>query len=92
MYTPPFEEFEVERIRVPEAEQYQAEPSRGPSILLVFKGKGVLKQTGGGQLSDTEIKVGDIFFIPHGTNISLEASSGDGELELYGANVNGKVF
>ncbi|KAH7427479.1 hypothetical protein KP509_10G045900 [Ceratopteris richardii] len=95
-YSPPFEEFEVDASIVPDGHSLSLLPSPGPSVLLVFKGKGNMNQVFGNTKFCTEIKRGDIFFIPAGIRLDIVCNTrGDEEMDflhLYKAGVNSNVF
>ena len=103
VYTPPFDEFEVERSVIPIGDSYSLPSLTGPSILLVYKGEGAVTQEYGGSKTLSGLKVGDIFFVPAGAKVEVSATIdvGDGGkgtqvvrgevLELYRARVNNRV-
>eukprot|EP00271_Cylindrocystis_brebissonii_P014548 TRINITY_DN35911_c0_g1_i1.p1 TRINITY_DN35911_c0_g1~~TRINITY_DN35911_c0_g1_i1.p1 ORF type:complete len:482 (-),score=87.42 TRINITY_DN35911_c0_g1_i1:1259-2704(-) len=96
VYTPPFDEFEVERILVPLGETYSSFKLAGPSILLVFKGQGLATYSSAADADvkqSTALKVGEIFFVPAEMVVHLSAvveTEGPQRevLELYRARVN----
>lgn len=99
VYTPPFDEFEVERIVVPMGQTYFPPVIGGPSILLSFKGHGAITQSYGGKEAFSGLKVGDVLFIPAFAKLELsavvDAAAGDVSspfLELYRARVNNRVL
>lgn len=98
VYTPPFDEFEVERIVVPLGETYSPPVLGGPSILLSYKGNGAISQVYKEKDSFSGLKVGDIFFIPSTAKLEVSAVvevGGDLSapyLELYRARVNNRVL
>ncbi|KAL3696062.1 hypothetical protein R1sor_010138 [Riccia sorocarpa] len=102
-YSPPFDEFEVERLDVPEGNSIEFSAVPGPSIFLVFDGTGSITFVEG---NSSPVKRGDIFFLPAGNQFTLLAKSGlngnkqasanDGKggnsLILFRAGVNSRVF
>ncbi|XBH55753.1 mannose-6-phosphate isomerase 1 [Aegilops tauschii subsp. strangulata] len=88
-YTPPFDEFEVDRYLLPQGESVTMLPVPGPSIFLVMTGEGEIQADG---MPDEGVaKEGDVFFVPARTEVKLHAS-GPGCLQLYRAGVNSRFF
>ncbi|KAL4308912.1 hypothetical protein GQ457_01G037140 [Hibiscus cannabinus] len=81
-YLPPFEEFEVDRCILPKGASAVFPAIPGPSIFLVFLGKGTLRS---GPWEDV-VKEGDVLFAPSNTEIII--ASPTSELQLYRAGVN----
>ncbi|KAG0596051.1 hypothetical protein M758_UG220000 [Ceratodon purpureus] len=97
-YTPPFDEFEVDRIEIPVGASTVFE-NWGPSIFLCCEGIGAIAQ------SDTQtvtcIKKGDIFFVAASQKIEIAAtvevneeliSLNQPSLQLYRAGVNSCLY
>ncbi|CAI5491581.1 unnamed protein product, partial [Closterium sp. Naga37s-1] len=89
LYTPPFEEFEVEKITVPLGQTAALPEISGPSILLVFRGSGAISVAPANGLTKVHgcaaavaaapsyvqgVHVGDIFFVPAGSNKLLASA------------------
>ncbi|XP_062198344.1 mannose-6-phosphate isomerase 1-like [Phragmites australis] len=84
-YTPPTDEFEVDRYLLPPGESVAMSPVPGPSIFLVMTGEGEVKA--GSMPDEAKAKEGDIFFVPAYTEVKL-CTSGPGCMQLYRAGVN----
>uniref|UniRef100_M8CV90 Mannose-6-phosphate isomerase n=1 Tax=Aegilops tauschii TaxID=37682 RepID=M8CV90_AEGTA len=66
-YTPPFDEFEVDRYLLPQGESVTMLPVPGPSIFLVMTGEGEIQADG---MPDEGVaKEGDVFFVPARTEM-----------------------
>ena len=95
-YTPPFDEFEVDKVLVPLGQTAPLPALPGPSILLVFRGSGAASvDSKPGSVQG--VGVGDIFFVPAGVGVKLGAvveESGESEplLEVYRARVNQRAL
>nr|BAJ88474.1 predicted protein [Hordeum vulgare subsp. vulgare] len=88
-YTPPFDEFEVDRYLLPQGESVTMLAVPGPSIFLIMTGEGEIQADG---MPDEGVaKEGDVFFVPARTEVKLHAS-GPGCLQLYRAGVNSRFF
>jgi mannose-6-phosphate isomerase len=88
-YTPPFDEFEVDRYLLPQGELVTMLPVPGPSIFLVMTGEGEIHADA--MPGEGKAKEGDVFFVPPRTEVKLHAS-GPGRLQLYRAGVNSRFF
>ncbi|KAH7682627.1 Mannose-6-phosphate isomerase type I protein [Dioscorea alata] len=88
-YTPPFDEFEVDRISLPPAESLEFPAIPGPSIFIVVAGQGSMQMssTTAGEM----IMEGNAFFVPAKNEIKFSAGVSGG-LQLYRAGVNSKFF
>ncbi|KAG4168913.1 hypothetical protein ERO13_A12G053500v2 [Gossypium hirsutum] len=84
-YLPPFEEFEVDCCILPKGASTVFPAIPGPSIFLVFLGKGTFRI---GSREDI-VTEGDVLFAPSNTEITITTSS---ELQLYRAGVNSRFF
>jgi len=82
-YSPPFDEFELEVISCSKNETAELTVSQGPSILLVKNGKGTLND-------DVAIEKGSVVFA--NANEKMTLISDDGEVSIYRAQVNTRVF
>eukprot|EP00250_Pteridium_aquilinum_P009244 c18537_g1_i1 orf=194-1561(-) len=95
-YAPPFEEFEVDASIVPNGHSLLLPPIPGPSVLLFLEGEGSMRQAFGMNKCMTEVKRGDIFFIPAGIKVDIvSGSEGNSKLDtlrLYRAGVNSAMF
>ncbi|KAK1325710.1 Mannose-6-phosphate isomerase 2 [Acorus calamus] len=96
-YTPPFDEFEVDRCVLPEGESVVFPAVPGPSLFIVVTGEGHLKTNN--SVGEDKITEGHVFFVPAETEIGVTAASGadsandaPGALQLYRAGVNSKFF
>eukprot|EP00475_Leptophrys_vorax_P000179 TRINITY_DN10104_c0_g1_i1.p1 TRINITY_DN10104_c0_g1~~TRINITY_DN10104_c0_g1_i1.p1 ORF type:complete len:476 (-),score=11.24 TRINITY_DN10104_c0_g1_i1:1194-2621(-) len=89
LYTPPFDEFEVERVAVPVGHTAALPELSGPSLLLVFRGRGAISvapANGQDKLHGSAaavaaapsfvqgVTVGDIFFVPAGSHKLLASA------------------
>ena len=83
-YSPPFDEFELEVISCSKNETAELTVSQGPSILLVKNGKGTLN-------GDVVIEKGSVVFANANEKMTL-TNSDDGEVSIYRAQVNTRVF
>jgi len=83
-YSPPFDEFELEVISCSKNETAELTVSQGPSILLVKNGKGTLND-------DVMIEKGSVVFANANEKMTL-TNSDDGEVSIYRAQVNTRVF
>ncbi|KAL2654275.1 hypothetical protein R1flu_022403 [Riccia fluitans] len=72
-YSPPFDEFEVDSLDLPEGKSLEFSAVSGPSIFLVFNGTGSIRSVEGKSFA---VKRGDIFFQPAGNQFTLLAKSG----------------
>lgn len=88
-YTPPFDEFEVDRYLLPRGKSVTTQAVPGPSIFLVMTGEGEIEADG--MADGGKANVGDVFFVPARTEVKLQAS-GPGCLQLYRAGVNSRFF
>ncbi|PWZ11021.1 Mannose-6-phosphate isomerase 1 [Zea mays] len=89
-YTPPFNEFEVDRCLVPPGGSLVVVPPvPGPSIFLVMTGAGEIQldSASDGEKADE----GDVFFVPAYTEVKISAC-GPESLQLYRAGVNSRFF
>lgn len=88
-YTPPFNEFEVDRCLVTPGGLVVISPVPGPSIFLVLTGEGEIQLD---SMPDGEkAKEGDVFFVPAYTEVKISAS-GPESVQLYRAGVNSRFF
>ncbi|QCE12941.1 mannose-6-phosphate isomerase 1-like [Vigna unguiculata] len=85
-YTPPFEEFEIDRCILPQGERVVFPAVPGPSIFLVTVGEGNMNT---GSPKGHVVTQGDVLFAAANTEISVTSAS---ELHLYRTGVNSKVF
>lgn len=87
-YTPPFDEFEVDRCIVPKGESAVFPASLGPSIFVVMEGDGTMRASF--PLPDDFIREGDVMFVAANTEISVTTKSE--VLHVYRAAVNNNFF
>ncbi|XP_062183308.1 mannose-6-phosphate isomerase 2-like [Phragmites australis] len=88
-YTPPTDEFEVDRYLLPPGKSITMSPVPGPSIFLVMTGEGEIQA--GSMPDEVKAKEGGIFFVPANTEVNLQAS-GPRCMQLYRAGVNSRFF
>ncbi|KAL6875791.1 hypothetical protein ACP4OV_013304 [Aristida adscensionis] len=88
-YTPPTDEFEIDRYLLPPRVSVTMSPVPGPSIFLVMSGKGEIQA--GSMPDEAMAKEGNVFFVPAYTKVKLYAS-GPGCMQLYRAGVNSRFF
>jgi mannose-6-phosphate isomerase len=69
---PPVSDFNMLVTVLKSRERETIEALKGPAIMVVTRGQGVLKAEG----KETKIKEGYVFFIGYGTEIGLVAESG----------------
>lgn len=69
---PPMSEFDMLVTVLKSGEKEAIEALKGPAILIVTGGKGVLKAEG----KETEVKEGYVFFVGYNTEIELVSESG----------------
>lgn len=95
VYSPPFDEFEVYKVSLPASADTIVPANKGPTMLLVMRGRGnvvatsVLKDSA--LERETRIGKGDIFFIPSNTALDVSAGSSQ-DVELWIAACNSKIF
>ncbi|KAE9595174.1 hypothetical protein Lal_00009326 [Lupinus albus] len=87
-YTPPFEEFEIDRCILPEGETLVFPAIPGPSIFLVTVGEGTMNTTEASK--GQGVTEGDVLFAAANTEISVTSSAS--KLHLYRAGVNSTFF
>lgn len=86
-YTPPFEEFEIDRCVLPQGERVVFPAVPGPSIFLITVGEGMMN-TGSSPIGHA-VTEGDVLFAAANTEVSITSAF---ELHLYRTGVNSKVF
>ena len=95
LYSPPFDEFEVYKISLPESADTIVPANKGPTLMLVMSGRGNVFATSALKDSaleqETRISKGDIFFIPSGTALNVAAGPSH-NVELWIAACNSKLF
>ncbi|KAL4179085.1 hypothetical protein AMTRI_Chr13g118320 [Amborella trichopoda] len=84
-YSPPFDEFEVDRCIIPLGAQVVLPASLGPAILIVLSGKGLVELDA---VTEDLVK-GDVFFVSCESELRLTAHD---ELHMYRAEVNHRFF
>lgn len=82
LYDPPVPEFSVSRVVAEKGATVKHDALRGPSILIVTKGKGHLHWEGPGNESGETLSEGKVLFIGANTPVTFLAG---GNLELYRA-------
>lgn len=101
VFRPPFDEFEIQLIEAPAGETVAPSANPGPMLLLVQRGGGTARASGGAadgaELLQRELDLhrGRVLFVPAGTALELTASgagSEGGGLTIWAAAVNAKVF
>ncbi|KAJ3694423.1 hypothetical protein LUZ60_009903 [Juncus effusus] len=88
-YTPPFDEFEVDRVSMESKEVLAFNAAPGPSIFLVMAGNGSV--VFGYESNEIVFNEGDVFFVGANIEISL-MNEGEEELVLFRAGVNQRFF
>ncbi|XP_065037829.1 mannose-6-phosphate isomerase 2-like isoform X2 [Musa acuminata AAA Group] len=88
-YTPPFDEFEVDRCLLPPKESVVFSAIPGPSIFVIVAGEGTMQISSPAE--ERKVIQGDAFFVPAQNEIRLIASA-DAPIHLYRAGVNNRVF
>lgn len=95
VYSPPFDEFEVYRVLLPQSVDTIIPANKGPTLVLVMTGRGEVTATSAMKdlllEEQTSIGKGDIFFVPSHTALDVSAVSSQG-LELWIAACNSKIF
>ena len=95
VYSPPFDEFEVYKVSLPESADTIIPANHGPTVVLVMKGRGNVTATSALKASaleeQTRVSKGDIFFVPSHTALDVAAGSAQ-DLELWIAACNSKIF
>ncbi|KAI3665546.1 hypothetical protein L6452_44173 [Arctium lappa] len=84
-YTPPFEEFEVDRCMLDEGATVVFPALPGPSIFVVISGEGSMHTLS----SEDRVSEGSALFAPAETEVRVTTES---TLHLYRAGVNNKVL
>lgn len=85
-YSPPYEEFEVDRCILPVGASTTFPAILGPSIFLVANGEGRATMC---SRKEEIISKGDVLFAPANSQVGIKSET---ELELYRAGVNGRFF
>lgn len=88
-YTPPFEEFEVDRCFLQSKESVGFPAMPGPSIFVIVGGEGKMHMSSAVQYQ--KVAEGDVYFVPAQNEIRVSAGT-DGPLHLYRAGVNSRIF
>eukprot|EP01018_Ginkgo_biloba_P027432 Gb_40066 [translate_table: standard] len=98
-YSPPFHEFEVDRCILPTGTTVNFPAVPGPSVFLILYGEGVMAQETVNDKSMTNLRQGDIFFVPARIQLNISAIEANEDadkacdsLHLYRAGVNSRVF
>ncbi|KAI3502920.1 hypothetical protein L1887_31320 [Cichorium endivia] len=84
-YTPPFEEFEVDRCVLTRGATVVFPEVPGPSVFVVISGEGSMMTSS----SEESVSEGSALFVPAGTEVCVSTES---EVELFRAGVNNKVL
>ncbi|KAL1540675.1 mannose-6-phosphate isomerase [Salvia divinorum] len=84
-YLPPFDEFEVDQCILPQGASTVFPAIPGPSVFLVMKGRGTVRQA----FSEELVGEGDVLFTPANAQISVRTTSG---LSLYRAGISSRFF
>ncbi|RWW30600.1 hypothetical protein GW17_00004808 [Ensete ventricosum] len=88
-YTPPFDEFEVDRCLLPPKESVVFSAIPGPSIFVIVAGEGTMQISSPAE--ERKVTLGNVFFVPAQNEIRLIAGAG-APIHLYRAGVNNRVF
>ncbi|KAL8200484.1 hypothetical protein R6Q57_011823 [Mikania cordata] len=84
-YTPPFEEFAVDRCVLDQGASVVFPGLPGPSVFVIISGEGTMQTSS----SEDRVSEGATLFAPAGAEVRV---STDSELQLYRAGVNSKVL
>ncbi|PWA68515.1 mannose-6-phosphate isomerase, type I [Artemisia annua] len=84
-YTPPFEEFEVDRCMLDQGASVVFPALPGPSVFVVISGEGSMHTSS----SEDMVSEGAALFAPAGVEVRVTTES---ELHFYRAGVNNKVL
>ncbi|KAL1566600.1 mannose-6-phosphate isomerase [Salvia divinorum] len=84
-YLPPFDEFEVDQCILPQGASTVFSAIPGPSVFLVVKGRGTMRQA----FSEELVGEGDVLFTPANAQISVRTTSG---LSLYRAGISSRFL
>ena len=88
VYRPPFKEFEVWRFEPPAGATVELPKTKGPLLLLMQQGSGLLKFGGEGGAS-REVSRGQVLFVAAGTSLKMTVSS---DIVAWIAAPNGMGF
>ncbi|DBB10958.1 TPA: hypothetical protein ACH3X3_007410 [Trebouxia sp. C0006] len=95
VYSPPFDEFEVYKVSLPESADTIIPANQGPTVVLVMRGRGNVTATSALKAfaleEQTRVSKGDIFFVPSHTALDVSAGIAQ-DLELWIAACNSKIF
>lgn len=96
LYSPPFEEFEVYKVSLPQGADTIIPANKGPTIVLVMKGKGRISSNAAFKDKklecEVEVSKGDIFFVPALTALARIVAGPEEDVEIWIAACNSKVF
>jgi mannose-6-phosphate isomerase len=100
VYRPPFEEFEVQLVSIPAGEAVAVPTNPGPLLLLVTGGAGSVSAAGGALPAaaapelrpEAALRRGSVVFVPAGASLTYTAEAGGGDLQVWAAAVNARVF
>ncbi|KAL7607931.1 mannose-6-phosphate isomerase 1 [Lactuca sativa] len=88
-YTPPFEEFEVDRCVLTEGATVVFPAVPGPAVFVVISGEGSMLTSSSEESVSVSVSEGSALFAPAGTEVCVSTES---KVELYRAGVNNKVL
>jgi len=88
VYRPPFEEFEVWKFAAQSRTNVSLPPAEGPMLLLVLRGKAVVRYTESGGPERT-IHRGQVFFVGAGTALNIFVEE---DMVAWSAAANGMGF
>lgn len=84
-YTPPFEEFEIDRCVLTGGSSVVFPAVVGPAVFVVVSGEGSMLTSS----SEERVWEGSALFAPAGTEVCVTTET---ELELYRRGVNNKIL
>jgi mannose-6-phosphate isomerase len=96
-YKPPFDEFQINVLSLEQSKQkalVKSSEIQGPLLVLVYEGEGDMassSSTATANTTSSRIAKGNVFFVPDGQDLSIEAGQNTG-CTLYIASANSRIF